>query len=491
MRARRDAVVAASFAALALAPHAARAQQPTPAEALGAVRGVVYDSLTRRPLAGATVQSVRAADLAWGRTAAADSSGAFRIDSLPPGRYFVGFSHPLLDLLRVEAMPRLVELGADGDALRVDLGVPDLARVRAIVCGSTQESTDSSGLVAGRVRDVADGAPVANAKVILTWSEVVLRSDGVRTEPHRVPVSTGPDGRYAVCGVPTGEELVATAEAPGRATGQVALEVPPRGFVVRDLTLGDTAVVVTDAPSASRKRGARGKARDTTVARVARGTARLTGTVRDPAGRPVRGGKAFVWGTAATTAVGGDGTFTLGELPEGTRTLEVRAIGFTMRRVVVDLAAGRAATVDVRMEPTVPLLNPVTVFGTPAKPSARVAEFLQRRRFRTFGRFILGEEIARRRDFDVTDALRGIAGIQLEPNGRLGKTILGRSALGGWCKALVILDGMPLEPTDDIDHWVGAQQVAGIEVYPDDAYAPPEYGLGHRNFCSVVLVWTK
>jgi hypothetical protein len=171
-----------------------------------------------------------------------------------------------------------------------------------------------------------------------------------------VPVTTGPDGRYALCGVPAGEELVATAEAPERATGQVALEVP-RGFVVRDLTLG--------------------------------------------------------------------------ELPEGTRTLEVRAIGFTMRRVAVDLAAGRAATVDVRMEPTVPLLNPVSVFGTPAKPSARVAEFLQRRRFRTFGRFITGEEIALRRDLDVTGALRGVPGIMLEPNGRLGKTILGRSAMGG------------------------------------------------------------
>jgi hypothetical protein len=55
----------------------------------------------------------------------------------------------------------------------------------------------------------------------------------------------------------------------------------------------------------------------------------------------------------------------------------------------------------------------------------------------------------------------------------------------------VILDGMPLEPTDDIDTFLDPQQVAGIEVYLDDAYAPPEYGLGKRNFCSVVLVWTK
>jgi hypothetical protein len=492
MRPRPEAVVAASVATLALGPQVAGAQQPTvppaagptsatptsaapasaPAGALGAVHGVVHDSLTRGPLAGAYVQLVRAVDLLGRRAVAADSAGRFRIDSLAPGRYLVGFDHPLLDLLRVEVTPRVVDLGPGGDTVRVDLAIPDLARVRPVACGSPQAPTDSSGLLAGRVRDAAGNAPVANATVVLTWSELSLTPRGVRTERRRVPVTTGPGGSYVVCGVPAGEELVATAAAPGRASGEVALEVPPRGLVVRDLTLGDTGAVAVAA------------------ARAARGTARLTGTVRDPAGRAVRGARVSVWGTAAATTAGADGAFTLGGLPAGTRTLEVRAIGFAMRRVPVDLAAGRAGTVDVRLD-RVATLDPVTVFGTPSRPSQRLAEFFDRRRHNPFGRFLTAADLERRRPIEVTEALRGVAGVQVVPGGRLGNAILGRGKGFGSCRAVVVLDGLALEPNDALDRFVSPQAVAGIEVYPDASFAPPEYGGARRNGCSVVLVWTR
>ena len=45
-----------------------------------------------------------------------------------------------------------------------------------------------------------------------------------------------------VCGVPTGEAVVASAEAPGRASGEVALEVPPQGFLLRDLSVGAVGI---------------------------------------------------------------------------------------------------------------------------------------------------------------------------------------------------------------------------------------------------------
>jgi hypothetical protein len=231
----------------------------------GAVHGVVYDSLARGPLAGAYVQVVRAGDLLGGRAVAADSAGAFRIDSLAPGRYLVGLDHPVLHLLRVEVRPRLVELGPGATAVRVDLAVPHFDRVRPVVCGSPQAPADSSGLLAGRVRDAADDAPVANATVVLTWSELSFGAGGVRTEHRRALAPTAPGGRYVVCGVPAGVELVASAAAPGRASGEVALEVPPRGFVVRDLTLGDTvavaaAVGVPDGGAAGRGPRDRGPA---------------------------------------------------------------------------------------------------------------------------------------------------------------------------------------------------------------------------------------
>ena len=473
MRTRRDVVVlAASFAALALCPRNAAAQQPAPAATLGGVHGVVYDSLTRRPLAGATVQSVRASDLAWGRTATADSSGTFRIDSLPPGRYFVGFSHPLLDLLQVAVTPRVVEVGP-GDAVRVDLGVPDLARVRPVVCGTAQAPADSSGLLIGRVRDAADDAPVAHASVVLTWTERSIGADGVHTERRRVPVTAGPSGSYVVCGVPAGEEIVVTAAAPGRASGEVALELPPRGMVRRDLSLGDTTVA---------------------AAPVTQGAARLTGTVRDPAGRAVPGARISVRGAAAEATAGADGAFALGGLPAGTRTLEVRAIGFGLRRIPVDLAAGRGAAVAVRLD-RVPTLAPVTVLGT---PSSGLAGFLDRRARKLADKFITAEDIERGHASLVSDALRGTTGVSVVPDGHLGTRLLGTSLYtklhGGnaKCPAWIVLNGQPLPRGDDIDMWVGTKDVAGLEVYADGASVPLQYRPpDNRDGCSVVLIWTR
>ena len=483
MRPRRSVALAGSCAALALGPRVTGGQPPPapPAAAAsstasstaasaapvgpsgvgyGVVHGVVYDSLAGRPLAGASVQVARAGDLRDPRAVATDATGAFRVDSLVPGRYLVGFDDPVLDRLRVSVQPRLVEIGLGGDVVRVDLGVPGLASMRPVLCGSPQAPADSSGLLVGRVRDAADGAPLAHATVVLTWSELAFGAGGVHKELRRVPVPADAAGVYVACGVPAGVELVATAAAPGRASGEVALELPPRGLVVRDLTLGDTTAAATPAAVA-----------------VARGTAALTGTVRDAAGRPVRGARAAVRGTAAEGVAGDDGGFTLRGLPAGTRTLEVRAAGFALQRVAVDLAPGRAAAADVRLD-RVASLAPVTVRGTPATPSTRSLsqrDFLERRRTSGgFGRFVTAADIERRKPSAVTDAVRAVPGVQVAPGGPQGDVILGR----GGCPASVFFDGLPLGPNDVIDRWVSPSDVFGIEVYPDAAFAPPEYRGG-------------
>lgn len=486
MRPRRGIFVVAPLAALAVRPAVVGAQHPTPppattastaaapmpAESSGAIHGVVYDSLAHRPLARATVQIVRAGDLLGTRVVAADASGTFRFDSLAPGRYLVGFDHPLLDLLQIALTPRTVDVGPGGDVVRVALGTPDLARMWPVLCGNPLAPTDSSGLIAGRVRDAADDTPVPNAKVVLTWSERLLGAGGVRTEHRRVPVTTGPTGSYVICGVPAGEELLASAAAPGRATGEVAVEVPARGFVVRDLTLGDTASGLVAAP-------------------VAHGTARLTGTVRDSAGRPVRGARASVRGTTVESTAGDDGTFALNGLPAGTRTLEVRAIGYALYRGAVDLAPGRAGTVTVRLDRATSLA-PVSVFGKPVALSPRVREFRDRVSHSVTGRFVTAADIARLDPIEVSSTLP-TKGMQVVPNGRLGHTIVGQSKFGGTCQAVVILDGTVLDSGDDVDKLVRPADVAGIEVYANPDFAPPEYGGARlsRNGCSVVLVWTK
>jgi hypothetical protein len=210
--------------------------------------------------------------------------------------------------------------------------------------------------------------------------------------------------------------------------------------------------------------------------------------VRDPGGRPVRGARASVWGTAAAATAGEDGTFALGGLPAGTRTLEVRAIGFAPGQVAVDLAPGRVDTVHVRLA-RVATLDQVTAYGTGADQSRRLAEFLGRRHNSAHGRFVTAADLDRWKPVQATDALRGTE-LLVVPSGRTGNAIRGPGRKG-YCLANVFLDGLPLDPTESIDAYLGPRQVAGIEIYPDPAFAPPQYSTPSRRDCSVVLFWTR
>ncbi len=486
-------------AAFTLAAGAVRAQQPatpgrtppaTAAAGHALLHGIVYDSLTRAPLRGATVQLVRPDNPSVSQLATTDSAGAFRIDSVAPGTYVIGFLHPMLDLLDIAVSPRRVEVAPNDGRLGVDLAVPALPRVVPVLCGSAMAPTDSSGLLAGRVHDADSELPVPNATVVLTWSELVLDARGVRTERRRVPVTTNETGRYVICGAPGGDGLTASAAAPGRASGLVDLTVPFRGLLVRDLALGDSVAAPPAATTAAAP-PAPGAPADTGAARppgAARGTARVAGVVLDPGGRPVRGARVFVVGAASAAVSGERGAFALDALPSGTRTLEARAIGFQPRRMAVDLARGRTTTVDVRLATAVATLDRVVVMGKASRRTRMIDEFLERKRRGAFGRFITAEQIERTGPIAVTDALRMTPGVRVVPTGGFGNAIRGR----GNCAPAVVLDGMPVADGDrEIDTLVSPQQVAGIEVYLDAGSAPIQYGGARANGCGVVLFWTK
>jgi hypothetical protein len=380
----------------------------------------------------------------------------------------------------------VIDVGAGDAELRVDLAIPPLDRVRRAVCGADAPAGDSSGMLAGRVRDADDNAPPAGATVVVTWSELTLGAGGLRNERRRVPVATGPGGTYVLCGAPAGGGVVASAAAPGRASGLVEIDVPYRGLLVRDFALGDSLAFAA-APADPAARRPAGPA-DSTPAAQARGTARLAGTVRAPDGRPLRGARAFVWGTEGSATTDDRGAFALAGLPAGTRTLEVRAIGFEPRRVAVDLARGAAATADVRMAAAVPTLDRVVVMGKASRRTRLLDEFLERKRSNAFGRFVTAAEIEQRGPIAVTDALRMTPGVQVVPTGGFGNAILGR----GGCTPAVVLDGMIIEDgAREIDRLVSPQQVAGIEVYAGAAGAPPQYAGVRAAGCGVVLLWTK
>src|SRR5688500_20042187 len=74
------------------------------------VSGIVYDSLARAPLAGASVQLVTDKVTTFMRSADTDSLGRFTLTDVPPGVYKLGFLHPLLDSIGVDGPLREVRV---------------------------------------------------------------------------------------------------------------------------------------------------------------------------------------------------------------------------------------------------------------------------------------------------------------------------------------------------------------------------------------------
>lgn len=489
----RPTILALATAAATSVAHAQSATPTTTAarSSAGAVvlRGIVYDSLAHGPLVGATVQAVQVENAARARTASTDSTGAFQIDSLAPGRYLVGFLHPTLDLLSVQITPVVVV--ADGRPLpAVTLAVPGPHAVRAAVCPSTPPA-DSSGAIAGVVRNALTGDAAPGATVVLSWEELGVSRQGVQHEMRRVPVTARADGSFLVCGVPTDVALEASASAPGATSGLVEVTAPPRGLIVQRFALGPVATATTVTAEDSATVSARGG-----LARPAAGTARLVGRVVGPDSQAVRGARVQVWGTGARTATGPDGRYALGDLPAGTFTVEVKGIGLEPSRVPVDFANGQTAELPVTLAKAARQLERVSVVGKATERSRFLEEF-ERRRHTGQGQYYTAAEIEKSGATEVTDIIRSkaVPSLRVIPHGARGNVLRGRAG----CVPNVWLDGSLIRNgANEIDDIVSAKAIEAIEVYGSGGVIPAQFNMtgtggslvGGPVSCGAVVIWT-
>lgn len=462
------------------------------------VSGVVFDSLAGAPLAGAMVQWVGAKDRERTYTATADSLGRYRLPAVRPGRYLAGFFHPNVDALGVELPPVLVDLSGDSPAT-VDLATPSGALLLPALCGNNAPQqrpgtnadlaellrpARAAGAVLGTVRDADTGTPIGGARVVITWTELQAEAGGVRNVRRRVPVRVRPDGGFVACGLPADVDLVANADAPHRQSGLIEFRLGARELARRDLTLGDSATVVTVTLP------------DTTAARenrlavpvtVARGRARVAGVVRTADGRPLAGARVSVAGTDVVGTTSPSGAFALAGLPAGTYSLEVKAIGYAPTRVAVNLARSRPASVAVTVADRVNTLASVVVQADQTKLQKDYTGFLERSK-RGMGRYLTEDDIQKRAPIQFTDVLRTTPGLHVVPTGGFGYTVQGR----GNCTPDLYLDGMRImDGTADIDQLVRPGDVGGVEIYSGGATTPAQFQGAGGGSCGVIAVWTK
>lgn len=484
--ARRAPVALALALCLATVPAAglrAQAQQPAlpapAAPAAATVSGVVHDSLARAPLADALVQIV-AADVATttaGRTTAADSLGRFRFDSVPDGRWLIGFYHPMLDSIGIESPTRELFV-AGGRSVRMDLAIPAPARLVATICGP-EVARDSGAVLFGIVRHASTTAPVAGANVTGEWLEISFTSAGfVRRAPSLTSVSAQ-NGWFALCNVPRGGTMAITAAHDADSTSRLEVQVPAHGVLRRDLYVGAArTVIIADTTSPD------SLALAPRTLRV--GSVRITGRVTTlRGGKPLAGAQVRIV-DGPDTRTDEQGAWALHNAPPGTRMLEVRAVGYYPEQRAVNVVAG-AAPVHVALSTLKAVLDTVRVTAARVY-DRRLLEFNQRRRS-GMGRFITAEDIARRRPWDISDLFRLMPGMRVEGHG-LFRSVLTRGVFG-WCSPAIYIDGhgMTALGVSDLDMWVRPSDVVGIEVYTGAA-VPPQFQQPMGG-CGSIVVWTK
>ena len=455
--------------------------QPGTAGSGTTVSGVVFDSTARVPLAGATVQLVTDNLTTLVGTAVSDSLGHFTLAAVPVGRYKLGFLHPMLDSLGVDAPLR--EVSVDGQRpVRADLAIPSPRRVRAAICG-TKPALDSSSVLVGVVREARDGAPASGVTVTGQWLEFSFSTSGLVRRVPRLIATTGENGWFAMCNVPSGGTLSLVASRGADSTDMIEVPLSSDGFVRRDLYLGPTFSV-----SAAHTEQGRGQPVGAAPRLINVGDGRLSGTVVAAVGGTRLAGAQVGIVDGPQTRANERGEWTLTGAPVGTRMLEVRAVGYYPERRAVNVVTG-APPVRIALSTLRAVLDTVRIVSARVR-GRDLRGFIERSRSGV-GRYLNEEDVVRRKPLVTSDLLRIVPGLMVDRT-PLGDTMISmRGAVSETCTPSFYIDGQFMRnlSADDVDDWVRPGEIAGIEVYTG-AGLPAQFQQ-EMSGCGAIVIWTK
>ncbi len=457
------AVVLPLFAAatfpLAGGPRGTDAIAPGPASApvtrATTVRGSVFDSVGGRPLAGALVQLVSAdTESDFSATVLSDTAGAYTFERVPSGRYTLGFFHGMLDSLGLSPIARDVRVTGQS-TLETELSIPSTATLRRTIC-ATRGVQSGTAVVTGVVRDARSGNPLGGAQVAGEWVELSFNKGGMSRRTIRRETTSSDNGWYALCGVPSPGSMLLFAKRARDSTAYVEVEVPVAGFLLQELSVGAGS----------------GPLRGTTVSSTS--------------GQPLPGAQVTIV-NGPTARANASGEFAIADAPLGTRTLEVRAVGYYPERRTVNVAEG-SPSVRVAMQTYQSVIDTLKVIANYDRFS-RIEEFKARSRS-GLGQFLTAEDIARRRALVTSELFPVVPGLFLEGYGA-EQTLTMRGLTEERCVPFVYLNGSLMQGLTpaDIDLLVRPEQIIGLEVYRE-SQAPPQF-VPPLAGCGSVIFWTR
>jgi hypothetical protein len=364
-------------------------------------------------------------------------------------------------------------------------------------------------VIVGRVLDAETDDPRPNARVTLSWVDIQAgASIGVRRIERVRDTTTSRAGEFYFCHLPTHLNGMARAFNTAADSGAVTRPYALRGRLVGTLVL--------HVPAAAPARDQAATSASGTTAPPPGSV--LTGRViRSDGSGPFAGAQVTVRGSNQIAVTNDSGQFTLRGLAAGSRTLEVRALGWEPVTMPVELAQREPRQVTVPLEVKTAVLRAVIVTATLNAGLQRVG-FATRKNM-GIGHFLGPDDIAKRSPIDFVDVMAGMPGLRRRP-GPYGEDYLAGTRGMNSCVAYVV-DGLPYQEVTpgDINNFVRADDIGAVEVYqPSEspaqyAYSPPVMSAGSPTFgrartprpgtmgtnggggggtgCTKVIIWTK
>jgi hypothetical protein len=449
------------------------------AGAQGTIAGIVYDSLTSHAsIANATVVLIELS-----RYATTDAHGRFQIDSVPVGGYTLGFTFAALDALDL-VLPAVPVAVLDGRRSTVTLASPSAETMYMRMCREPRDR--DTGIIIGRVRDVDDHTPLAEATIRTDWAEFTLTAGRSASDRVRAAARTDARGTYLLCGVPARVPLDLSSELAGFTAGPTSL------------TMDSSLIHRVDFAISRRDSAARAVPADTSQSRSWRGTASLRGVVLNSEGRPLRDAAVGIVGSSDSARTDAAGAFHLEGIPAGTRSVQVRSIGLLPTTVSMDFATNGARDTTLSMTHKTQALAAVTVAGRTATSWMELSGF-ETRREHGLGAYVTEQEIANHNFPDLISILRGVRGLHIEyiRGGGLGPLPMPylRGGSGTNCIPNFFLDGAPYQVAnagdfDNLSGFIRPNLIRGIEVYSNLGSIPAQYDLTSSTGCGSIVIWT-
>ena len=463
--------MAAAVACLASASAGDLRAQAVPAPKAPAgystLQGFVMDSVHNSPLRDASVMIEGTS-----RSGVTDKDGHYRVDSIPLGKHRVVVLHALLDTIGLQMRTPEYPFGS-GESHDLDLAIPGGERLSKALCNPIQLSRGPAVML-GFVKDPDTNGPAKGAKVSLVYYEADPIGRKQLRQREAVVDSTG---LYRICGISGTMSGKVQVFRNNVSSGEVPVEVTDGFIALRSFSIVAQHQAIAEVTNDSGK-----------VKRIAKGSARVTGTVVDKTGKPLVGARVMLQGVGTMAVTRSNGEFTLDSLPSGTQALEVRKLGYAAADVAVELSSIEPARTKITLGDFVPTLAAVRVEAAQDKALSDLG-FLQRKQ--SGQGFYMDGAMINKQSTVFSDVMRTAPGLRISPAGDGRSYVITDARSSGNGCVNYYVDGTPFQSlaAGDIDQYIRPDELVAIEVYHGSS-TPPQFQSAGQTSCATIVVWT-